>query len=94
LLADVLSSTSASNANGYYLSNGAHVVFESSVGYANSGNGLYVVGGSATVSNSVFTHNGTGIFRAAPGVVLTRENNTVVLNTTNVSGSINTLGGM
>jgi hypothetical protein len=53
-----------------------------------------VVGGSATVSNSVFTSNGTGIFRDIPGVVLTRQNNTVVLNATNVANSVSPLGGI
>jgi hypothetical protein len=90
----VVSSTSTSNANGFYLTGGAHVVFESSIAHANSGNGLYVVGGSATVSNSVFTSNGTGIFRDIPGVVLTRQNNTVVLNATNVANSVSPLGGI
>lgn len=91
---NVAFSTAANNSQGYAMDNGAHMVLESSVARGNSGNGLHVVGGSATISNSVFTFNGTGIFKGVPGVVLTRENNTVVLNGTNVSGSLSSLGGI
>ena len=81
-----IESTSASqNADGLFLSAGT-MVLESVAANRNQFNGLFVAAtsGGALISNSTFTNNGTGINNS--GVIATRKNNTLELNTTNLGG--------
>jgi Right handed beta helix region len=92
---NVTSSTAANNGTSGYGSFGARIVVESSVAHRNSLYGLEVGFGAsmATISNSVFTQNDTGI-RNSGGTGLTRQNNTVTDNTTtDVFGTWTPLGG-
>ena len=81
--------------NGFdgYSSSG-HMTLEQSVARGNARYGLVVSQspGTAVVSGSAFTNNGTGIFQEF-GTILSRGNNTVSGNTTDVSGSLTPLGG-
>jgi Right handed beta helix region len=91
---NVTSSTSADNFHGYVVTNGGDIVLESSVARGNSNIGAYAFNGTVTISNSVFTHNGTGVHKLAAGTVLTRQNNVITNNGTNVIGALTPLTGL
>jgi Right handed beta helix region len=79
---------------GFFVNSGGFMTLESCVGRGNNLFGLRTnVGGTARVSNSVFSDNTIGISNA--GTVLTRGNNTVSGNTTQASGTaLTALGGI
>jgi hypothetical protein len=70
------------------------MTLEQSVARGNARYGLNVSqnSGTAVVSGSTFTNNGTGIFQRF-GTIFTRGNNTVSGNATDVSGTLMPLGG-
>jgi hypothetical protein len=81
----IVSSISSNNGeHGYDVGNG--VDLESSVARGNAQAGLNEYGSVVSLSNFVATNNGIGI-RNDRGTVLTRQNNTVNGNTTNVVGT-------
>jgi hypothetical protein len=80
----VISSIASNNGtNGYDVGDDVH--FESSVARGNNQAGL-IVHGVVSISNFVATNNGVGI-RNEHSTVLTRKNNTVTRNTTDIVGS-------
>jgi hypothetical protein len=95
LIGDVKVTTTAAdhNAQGYAITNG-HITLESVTAHDNTFSGLFVdAEATARISNSAVSENGTGI--ANGGLVLTRQNNTVSGNTTNLTGNALTpLGGI
>jgi hypothetical protein len=80
--------------DGYDSSAAGHMTLEQSVARGNARYGLNVSqnSGTAVVSGSTFTNNGTGIFQRF-GTIFTRGNNTVSGNATDVSGTLMPLGG-
>jgi hypothetical protein len=88
--------TSAANngSSGFNVSVSGQMTLESVVARGNTVAGIVVAAGSsiARISNSVFSNNATGI--DADGTVLTRQNNVVSGNTTNVSGTLTPLAGI
>jgi nitrous oxidase accessory protein NosD len=78
---------------GYYVTGESEMTLEQSVARGNL-TGLQVASGTARISSSVVTNNGTGISVGSTATLLTRVNNTVSGNTTNVSGTVTPLGGI
>jgi hypothetical protein len=87
-----VTSTVVAHGVGIRVEGGGNLTLESSVLRGN-GVGLYVTGGIARISNSVVTQNTTGI-EIDDGTVLTRRNNTVSGNGTDVVGTLTPLGGI
>jgi hypothetical protein len=81
----VASTTASNNADGFFVTHG-HMILESAIAEGNQFNGLFVAqGAQALISNSTFTDNQTGVHHV--GVVATRNNNTVTVNTSNDQGA-------
>jgi parallel beta-helix repeat protein len=87
----VVRSISANNGfNGF--AGGEPLLIEFSEARGNALAGLTTgANGDALISNSVFTNNTTGVIDSASGSVLTRENNTIAGNGTNVTGTLTPL---
>ena len=89
--------TAASNDVGYHVTGSGEMTLEYSVAGGNNF-GLFVDGSgdTARISDSVFTNNATGIHNDTGGEVLTRRNNTVSGNTTDLggAGTFTPLGGI
>jgi hypothetical protein len=81
-----VAATSASdNGDGFFVTSG-HMLMESAIAEGNQFNGLFVgQDAAALISNSTFTDNQTGVHHV--GVVATRNNNSVTVNTTNDQGA-------
>ena len=93
--ANVTSTTVANNnSSGLMVTTSGRLTVESSVSRGNSqGLLVHIATATARISNSVFTDNGTGIVNN--GTVLTRRNNTVSGNTTDLAGTaLTVLGGI
>jgi len=74
---------------------GVMMTLERSVVRGNAVAGLHFSsGGTAVISDSVVTNNGTGLSVQAGATLLTRRNNIVSGNTTDVSGIVISLGGI
>jgi hypothetical protein len=83
------------NSSGYRVTNSGVMTVEKSVARGNAFGGLSVVtGGTGRISNSVVTDNGTGLSVEAGSTLLTRVNNTVSGNATDISGSVTPFGGI
>jgi hypothetical protein len=91
---NVSRTTAAHNGlEGYALFGVGQMTLEESVARGNL-TGLHVEGGStARISSTVVTNNGTGPLVDAGATLLTRRNNTVTGNTTDVSGTLTRLRG-
>jgi hypothetical protein len=91
--ANITWTTAANNGGtGYSLGSGQMTV-EQSVARGNS-NGLSATNSTATVSNSVLTNNIVGLsIQGGNATILTRGNNVVSGNTTDVSGTLTPLAG-
>jgi hypothetical protein len=91
---NITRTTAAHNGlEGYALFGVSQMTLEESVARGNL-TGLRVEDTStARISNSVLTNNGTGLLVAAGATILTRRNNTLWGNITDVSGTLTRLGG-
>lgn len=84
---NVTATVLAQNGRGFLLNIGGNINLVASTVRGNTSEGLYVFTSNSTarISDSVFTNNGTGINNK--GTVLTRQNNTVSGNTSNILGN-------
>jgi len=85
--------TAENNSRGYHVAGGS-MTLEQSVARANVTGVFVQTGGIVRLSGSVVTDNGTGLSLQAGSTLLTRVNNTVSGNTTDVSGTVTPLGGI
>ena len=79
---------------GYSVFLGGQMTLESSAAYGNKLGIQVIFGNTARVSNSHFVNNNTGIHIPSGSTVLTRQNNTVVGNAVDVTGTLTVIDGL